>query len=123
MRKAKKLIDVTVDDIVDVDTAGNVIEDEGGVEANLYIYTNAGLDAPAESLIRMIYEGALTNTLGIMRALNVHTNETELLIVGVDVTDGGSTVYPIAKVLDHNDVNKYHSPDGKGGWFDPTKAD
>lgn len=116
-KNKKKLVDPAVDDIVDVSPSGDVIQEQ---EAIMYLYTNEGNDAPAQSFLGMFYEGVLQNTLGIMRALNVETDKTELLLVGVNIDSNGSEVYPLARILTPEDLGRYKSPDGKGGWFDPN---
>ena len=118
------LVDPTKDDIVDVTPTGEVVNtEEQGQEAVMYLYTNDGNDAPAQSFLGMFYEGVLANTLGIMRALNTETNATELLLVGVNVDTNGSQVFPLARILSSEDLGKYNSPDGKGGWFKPSGAE
>jgi hypothetical protein len=122
------MIDKSKLDISDVDEQGNVIpepkvEAVPEVELNMYIYSNNGHDAPAESLLRLFYEGALQNTIGVMRARVGDTDETALLLVGVAPKEGGGTqVYPLARILGQEDVANLKSPDGKGGWFDPEQA-
>jgi hypothetical protein len=115
------LVDPTKDDISDVDSDGNVVEAPKPVELLMHIFSNHGHDAPAQSLLGLFYEGAMMNTIGIMRALNVDTNAEELLLVGVEQHDANnSSVYPLAKIIDKASLTRYKSPDGKGGWFEPN---
>lgn len=92
-----------------------------------YIFTN---DKSAEGRLMpyldMLYSGALNNMIGVMEALNSETNETELLLVGVQPSvDGmdGHPVFPLAKILNVESARKYKSPDGKGGWIEPTEEE
>ena len=111
-------------EISDVDTAGNVVEPETEIELQMHLFTNTANDAPAESLLRLFYEGALKNTVGMMRAKVAGTDETQLLLVGVEDHGGGNIqVFPLASILDQTSVSKYLSPDGKGGWFEPDKTE
>ena len=115
------LVDPKKDDITDVDAEGNAVEAPKPVELLMHIFSNQGHDAPAQSLLGLFYEGAMMNTIGIMRALNVDTNTEELLLVGVEQHDANnSSVYPLAKILDKGNLTRYKSPDGKGGWFEPN---
>lgn len=93
-------------------------EEDSGLIA--YMFTN---DRQAswrlQPFLDMLYRGAFENTLGIMEALNKETDEVELLIVGIEHNDNGTTSnIPIARVLDINLAAKYLAPDGKGGWLD-----
>jgi hypothetical protein len=55
-----------------------------------------------------------------MAAFNIETQEEELLLVGVEFDEEGkANCFPVAKCLASEDVNKYLSPDGAGGYFDP----
>lgn len=96
------------------------VTEENAVEFNILTFTNKAPDPAAESLLRLFYEGAITNTIGVMRAAHIDTGEEVLLLVGVAPKENGtSDVFPLARVLNHNDAFAYKSPDGKGGWFDP----
>ena len=99
----------------------NTTEAQGTeIEVNMYVYTNKAPDAPAESLLRLFYEGTLTNSIGAMRAKNTKTGEEELLLVGIYFKeDGSSETFPLARILNADDATAYVSPDGKGGWFEP----
>lgn len=117
------LVDKNKDDIVDVDDQGNVVQPLEPVELNMYIFSNNPNDAPAQSLLRLFYEGALQNTIGVMRAFNTTTGEDELLLVGVEQEGKAINTYPLAKILGREAPAVYKSPDGKGGWFEPLKAE
>ena len=124
--KKSKLVNEAVDDVVDVDAGGNVVDKASEADAislNMYIFSNNPNDAPAQSLLQMFYEGTLNNTLGMMRAFNTETGQDELLLVGVEHSvTGAINTYPVAKILDRSAPARYKSPDGKGGWFEPLEA-
>lgn len=90
------------------------------MEVLLSVFSNDPLDEAAYQTLQMFYKGAIENSIGLMRALNMETHETELLLVGcARNAAGGIDTYPLAKVLKGEEVSKYLSPTGKGGWFDP----
>lgn len=89
-------------------------------EVVMYTFTNKANTAPLESILAMFYTGTDTNTVGIMEAFNLATEEEELVLVGVQADENGKPMcFPLAKVLRAEDVSNYLSPDGKGGYFDP----
>lgn len=92
----------------------------------LYTFTNKEETGYLDSLLAMFYQGVYDNELGIMEAFNLETEQEELILVGVVPDENGKPIcYPVASVLKAEDVPKYLSPDGKGGYFseqDPTEA-
>lgn len=74
------------------------------------------------NVFEMFYRGAFDNTLGIMEALNSETGKEELVVVGIEPqADGSANLFPLAKILDMEEIVKYRSPDGKGNWLgEPT---
>lgn len=98
----------------------NVNEAPETREVIMYTFTNKANTAPLESILAMFYTGTNSNTVGIMEAFNLATEEEELVLVGVQADEDGKPMcFPLAKVLKAEDVTKYLSPDGKGGYFDP----
>lgn len=93
-------------------------------EVILTVFTNEKADEAAYSTLRMFYQGAVDNTIGMARCLNNETGEPELLIVGLEYQpDGGVAFYPLAKCISSKaEAEKYFSPDSKGGWFDPAEG-
>lgn len=93
-------------------------------EITLTVFSNTPADEAAYQVLQMFYKGAVVNNIGLMRAYNVETDQEELLLVGMEVTEEkGIDAYPLAKILVKEDVSKYLSPDGKGGWHgkEPSK--
>lgn len=90
------------------------------VEPVLYRFANT--DSPhLDTLLVMFYEGAYNNSIGIMEAFDLRTNEEVNLLVGVAVGEDGKPVcFPVAQLLKAEDVPHFLSPDGKGGWYDPA---
>ena len=105
---------VTDDQTEELDATGEALD------IVLYKFTNKAESPQLDNLLAMFYTGAQTNTLGIMEAFNLQTEEEELVLVGVAADENGKPVcFPIAKVLKAEDVPNYLAPDGKGGFFDP----
>lgn len=96
----------------------DALEEQDGLIA--YFFTNHKDQAPfLQQLLDLYYRGAYENTVGIMHALNVHTQEEETLLVGVEHLEDGNTVtYPLARILSPQEAKNYVGPDGEGGWLD-----
>lgn len=87
----------------------------------LFKFTNAAESPWLDSLLAMVYQGAYDNTLGIMEAWDLETESPVTLIVGVALDeDGKAECFPLFKLLKAEDVPFFLSPDGKGGYYDPT---
>ncbi len=89
-------------------------------ELVLYKFSNK-VDSPyLDTLFGMFHHAAFSNSIGIMDAWNLETEQEETILVGVELDeDGKPDCYPLAKVLRAEDVGKYLAPNGKGGYFDP----
>lgn len=89
-------------------------------ELVLYKFSNK-VDSPyLDTLFGMFHHAAFSNSIGIMDAWNLETEQEETILVGVELDeDGKPDCYPLAKVLRAEDVSKYLAPNGKGGYFDP----
>ena len=85
----------------------------------LYKFTNKAESGQLDSLLAMFYQGVYDNTLGIMEAWNLETEQEEVILVGVGADEDGKPVcYPLVKLLRAEDVPSYLSPNGDGGYFD-----
>lgn len=82
------------------------------IEMDLHIFANDP-SPQHQMLLEMFYNGAFTNTLGVMEALDSDTGKLEKLIVGVDAQ---GNAYPLAQCLGPEDTKKYLAPDGAGGY-------
>lgn len=103
----------------EVETEVEVQEDQASKSVVLYTFTNKDNVAPLESVLAMFYSGVDANSVGIMEAFNLETEEEELVLVGVQADENGKPVcFPLAKVLRAEDVRKYLSPTGNGDYFD-----
>lgn len=68
-------------------------------------------------LLEMFLQGAIYNQIGYMDALNKNTGVTERLLVGIEPNANGTfSTYPLARLLEADEINNYIAPDGKGGW-------
>lgn len=89
-----------------------------------YMFTNNAVQAPVlQSLLDMFYRGCYDNTIGLMSARNDVTGKEETLIVGVEHVGEDTLTYPLARLLDPDEVKNYSSPDGKGGWLEKVEQD
>lgn len=69
-------------------------------------------------LLQMLYTGAFSNQLGLMFARNKENGEVHRLIVGTEwnAEKGELDTYPLARLLEQEEINSYEAPDGKGGY-------
>lgn len=85
----------------------------------LYKFTNQESSPYMDNILAMFYDGAYNNRIGIMEAHNLETETEEMILVGVELDENGKPIcFPLCKVLRAEDVTKYLSPDGDGGFFD-----
>lgn len=88
-------------------------------EPVLYKFTNAESSPNLDNILAMFYQGVYDNRIGIMEAFNLETETEELILVGVELDENSKPIcFPLCKVLRAEDVTKYLSPNGKGGYFD-----
>lgn len=90
-----------------------------GTHALLLAFSNNKSDEHVslmQALLKMVYHTVLTNRLAVMEALNSETNETELVLVGVEQAGDSVNCYPLFKPINAESVGKYLAPDGKGGY-------
>lgn len=88
-----------------------------------YLFTNDAKGASVlHQLLEMFHRGVLENTIGIMEAQNKESGEIERLLVGV-AHDGDATyTFPLARLLDPGEGDKYAGPDGQGGYLDGVES-
>lgn len=85
----------------------------------LYKFTNKAESPNLDNILAMFYHGVYDNRIGIMEAFNLDTEEEETILVGVELDENSKPIcFPLCKVLRAEDVTRYLSPDGKGGYFD-----
>ena len=85
----------------------------------LYKFTNAEQSPQLDNILAMFYNGVYDNRIGIMEAFNLETETEETILVGVELDENSKPIcFPLCKVLRAEDVSKYLSPNGKGGYFD-----
>jgi hypothetical protein len=69
---------------------------------------------PAQ-LLHLFYEMVSTNKLGIMQAKSTLTGSVDNILVGVDRNEEGELVtYPLARILNENELGTYLAPRGDG---------
>lgn len=73
------------------------------------------------SLLQMFYDGAFLNQIGYMDAKHKTTGEIHRVLVGMQPNDKGSVdAFPIARLLEADEVQQYLAPDSKGGYGEYT---
>jgi hypothetical protein len=68
-------------------------------------------------LLEMLLSGMYKNQIGYMDAMHKETGAIERLLVGLEPTPAGTfAAYPLARLLEPEEVSNYLAPDGQGGW-------
>lgn len=73
-----------------------------------------------EMLLQMFYQGAYSNSIGYMDALDVEADVIRPVLVGFepDPISGLYNMYPLAYLItSREELEKLRSPDGKGGYM------
>lgn len=86
-------------------------EHPNGIEMTEWIFTDDPKNPAPYMLFHAFYDGVFANKIGIMMGKDVDGNEATL-IVGVEITDQGTAVYPLARILETHEVSKYRGPEG-----------
>lgn len=90
------------------------------LKPTLYKFTNKAEAPHLDNLLAMFYQGVYDNTIGIMDAWNLETEQEEMILVGVAADENGKAVcFPLARLLRAEEVPQYLAPDGNGEYFDP----
>lgn len=101
---------------------GNIEEAQPveGVQMTEWVFANQQNPA-LRQLFHSLYQGVFQNRIGLAHCKNSETGELETLIVGVNQIESGAQLFPLAVVIEEADVNKWLSPDGKGGFIGPAE--
>lgn len=69
-------------------------------------------------LLQMLYTGAFSNQLGLMMAQHKESGAIHKLIVGTEWNADKQALdaYPLARILEPEDIAGYLAPDGKGNY-------
>lgn len=94
--------------VPDIPTA----EHPSGIEMTEWIFTDDPKNPAPYMLFHAFYDGVFANKIGIMQATHTETGEKAMLIVGVEVTEEGTALYPLARILESEEVLKYEGPSG-----------
>ena len=90
------------------------------LKPTLYKFTNKAEAPHLDNLLAMFYQGIYDNTIGIMDAFNLESQQEEMILVGVQADEDGKPVcFPLARLMRAEDVPNFLAPDGKGEYFDP----
>lgn len=111
------MTEATETNIIPFPTREQMADKLGDVKFAEWIFTNDKTNPYPQRLLHMLYDGALTNKLGVMHAKDASTGEQVSLIVGIIRNEEGDiNCFPLARFLDGAEVPQYLAPDGKGGW-------
>lgn len=89
--------------VPDITTA----EHPAGIEMTEWIFTDDPKNPAPYMLFHAFYDGVFANKIGIMKTKHVDTGEDCLLVVGVELREEGTAVYPLARILESDEVEKY----------------
>lgn len=68
-------------------------------------------------ILELLYNGAFKNQLALMEALHEPSGTVHRLLVGMEFLDDGKySAYPLARLLDADELGDYTAPDGKGSY-------
>lgn len=83
-----------------------------GIEMTEWVFTDDDKNPAPFMLFHAFYDGVFANKIGIMQATHKDSGNKAMLIVGVEVTDEGTALYPLARILESEEVLKYEGPSG-----------
>lgn len=114
--------DNTIDteiNVNDVPVIPEVVEAEhpAGIEMSEWVFTNDKTNKAIRDLFHVLYNGAFANKLGLMHALHEESGEVHTVIVGIEQSEEGIKMFPLAKVLGNEELQAYKAPDGNGNYF------
>lgn len=87
-------------------------EHPNGIEMTEWVFSDDAKNPAPFMLFHAFYDGVFANKIGIMQATHTETGEKAMLIVGVEVTEEGTALYPLARILESEEVLKYEGPSG-----------
>lgn len=88
-----------------------------GLEMSEWVFTNDKTNPAIRNLFHIFYTSVFMNKLGLMTALHEPSQTIHTLIVGVDVQDGKTITWPLARVLTEDEQSNYKAPDGEGSYI------
>lgn len=82
-----------------------------------YVFANDKSNPAPFTIIDMIYQGVLTNTLGVMIAKHKDSGAEVPVLVGIAGVEGENmTLFPVAVCINQDNANAFLAPDGDGGY-------
>lgn len=67
-------------------------------------------------LFHSLYHAVHQNKIGVAHCKNRADGSISTLIVGVEETEEGTQLYPLARILNEGEMEHYLAPDGNGGY-------
>lgn len=86
-------------------------------EINLAVFSNE--PTPMDyNMLEMFYNGAFSGQIGLMHAKHEESGDIHRLIVGTEWNQETNKLdtYPLARLIEPDQMNGYLAPDGKGGY-------
>lgn len=114
-------MDITSEDLVAAAEA--TTKEEPRNKFHLHVFTNDQGNPFPFTQLDLFYQCVQASKVGLMHAKNRETGVIESLLVGVEQGPNGIISYPLAKILDENDLNLYLPPDGMGGYLEDVVED
>lgn len=109
-----------IEEMVEVAITGEVHEAQhpDGKPIRELCFTNDKTNPFIRQQFHIWMQASYANAVGLMHAKRKDTGEIHTLLVGVEVQEDGSiATYPLAKILEPEEQNKYLAPDGEGGYI------
>lgn len=94
----------------------NEAEHPTGLEMVEWVFTNDKTNPAVRNLFHIFYQSVFKNKLGLMTALHEPSGKVQTLLVGVEIVDGKTITWPLAKVLTEDEQSEYKAPDGLGNY-------
>lgn len=95
------------DNIIPVVPEIEKAEHPGGIEMTEWIFTDDPKNPAPYMLFHAFYDGVFSNKIGVMQSVHKETGEKAMLIVGVEILPEGTAVYPLARILETDEVAMY----------------
>lgn len=92
------------------------------MEMTQWVFANE-MNPALIQMFHSFYDGVFKNRIGIAHVKEAETGRICTMLVGVNPTEDGTQLFPLARVLDEQDVNTFLSPDGNGGWIGEQAGD
>lgn len=91
---------------------------------NPHVYTNDAFNPVPYGLLDMFYRLVHENRVGIMVGLDAETNEPATMLCFIGDKDGENVeLFPVAKLIQAEETQRYRAPIGNGEFYEPDASD